>query len=172
MNLEDLPETVDVYGWLADRSGCGTIRIMHVLDALSEATGRTSAYDERLKTKGFMPKVLIGQRVCKDGPTNLWQHISENTVRPKLVYEMDDDLWNVDASNPAAFNWFMHGYDRTTGDYHNVQENMAANIRVADRVTVSTEPLAELARKYNDNVVVVPNYLPKWVLEWERPRNE
>lgn len=172
MNLEDLPETVDVFGWLADRTGCGTIRVMQPLDTLAEASGRTVAYDEKLKTKGFMPKVLVGQRVCKDGPTNLWQYIASTEGRPKLVYEMDDDLWNVDASNPAAFQWFINGFDRITGKNHNVQENIAANIYVADRVTVTTEALAELVRKWNDNVVVVPNYLPEWMLTWERPRNE
>lgn len=168
----DLPETVDIFGWLADRTGCGTIRVMQPLDTLAEETGRTVAYDERLKTKGFMPKVLIGQRVCKDGPTSLWQHISGNEYRPKLVYELDDDLWNIDYSNAAAFQWFVNGYDRTSGQYHNVRTNIEANLRVADRVIVSTEPLAQLVEKFNENVVVVQNRIPEWLLEWERPRNE
>lgn len=170
--MTDLPETVDVFGWLADRTGCGTIRIMQPLDMLTEETGISTAYDEKLKTKGFMPKVLIGQRVCKDAPTALWQHISGNEVRPKLVYEIDDDLWNISESNPAAFQWFINGYDRITKTYHDVPSNILANITVADRVTVTTEALANLIRPMNENVVIVPNYIPGWVLDWERPRNE
>lgn len=172
MTNEDLPETVDVFGWLADRTGCGTIRLMQPLDMLADETGITTAYSEKLKTKGFMPKVLVGQRVCKDMPSELWQHIAGNPVRPKLVYELDDDLWNVDASNAVAFQWFLKGYDQVTGEYHTVQENIAENIRVADRVTVTTEALADLVRPMNENVVIVPNTLPSWVLDWSRPRNE
>jgi glycosyltransferase involved in cell wall biosynthesis len=167
-----MEETVDVFGWLADRQGCGTIRVMQPFDTLEEASGRTLAYDERLKTKGFMPKVLVGQRVCKDGPTNIWQHISGNEHRPKLVFELDDDLWNVDPSNRAAYYWFNEGLDVRTGEVHDVQANIRANIRVADRVTVTTEALAKIVRQWNDNVVIIPNYIPQWVTEWERPKTE
>lgn len=169
--MTDLPETVDVFGWLADRSGCGTIRVMQPLDALAEASGRLTAYNEALKTKGFMPKVLVGQRVCKDRPSALWQHIAGNEHRPKLVYELDDDLWNIDPSNPTAYDWFVNGYDRKGQEHHDVRGNIEANLRVADRVTVTTEALANLVRPFNENVVIVPNRIPEWVLGWERPRN-
>jgi glycosyltransferase involved in cell wall biosynthesis len=165
-------ETVDIFGWLADRAGCGTIRMMQPLDALSEATGISVKYDEGLNIKSFLPKFLVGQRVCKDAPTRLWQHIASMDRRPRLVYELDDDLWNVDASNQPAFEWYIKGYDRRTGTVHNVQANIAANIRVADRVTVATAALAELVSKFNENVVIVPNYIPAWVLEWERPKRD
>lgn len=170
--MTDLPETVDVFGWLADRTGCGTIRMMQPLDALAEASGRTTVYSEALKTKGFMPKVLVGQRVCKDQPSALWQHIAGNQHRPKLVYELDDDLWNIDPSNGTAFDWFVNGYDRKSREVHNVRHNFETNIGVADRVTVTTEALANLIRPLNENVYVVPNRMPEWVLDWERPRNE
>ena len=168
-----MTETVDVFGWLADRAGCGTIRLMQPLETLQELEGIYTQYDEKLKTKGFMPKVLIGQRVCKDAPTNLWQTMARYPgQRPKLVYELDDDLWNIDPSNAAAYEWFINGFDRKTRTYHDVHANIAMNLRAADRVTVTTEPLAELCRKYNDNVVIVPNRIPEWVLDWERPRSD
>src|SRR5690606_12622129 len=109
---------------------------MKPLDALAESTGRVTSYNERVKTDGFMPKIMIGQRVCKDGPSRLWQHIAGNEVRPKLVYELDDDLWNVDPTNHMAYEWFMNGYDRFANEYHAVHANMEENIRVSDRVTV------------------------------------
>jgi len=166
-------DTVDVFGWLADRAGCGTIRVMQPLDTLEEERGISVKYDEKLQTKGFMPKVLLGQRVCKDSPTNLWQTMAHYPgQRPKLVYELDDDLWNVDPSNVAAFDWFINGYDFRTQTFHDVQGNIKANISVADRVTVTTDALANLVRQYNENVVVVPNRIPEWVLDWERPKNE
>lgn len=166
-------EPVDIFGWLADRSGCGTIRMMQPLDALSDATSITTSYSEKLSTRGQMPKVLVGQRVCKDAPTAIWQHLaSVQGQRPKLVYELDDDLWNVDASNLAAFEWFIKGFDRKTKTFHDVQGNIAANVHVADRVTVTTEALANLIRPFNENVVIVPNRIPEWVLDWERPKRD
>jgi glycosyltransferase involved in cell wall biosynthesis len=165
-------EIVDIFGWLADRTGCGTIRIIQPLNALSEATGISVKFDDRLNTKGFKPKVLVGQRVTNDAPTKFWQRLASTDRRPKLVYELDDDLWNVDASNQLAFEWFIKGYERCTGTVHNVQGNLAANIRVADRVTVTTATLAELVSKFNENVVIVPNYVPAWVLDWKRPKRD
>jgi glycosyltransferase involved in cell wall biosynthesis len=165
-------ETVDVFGWLADHSGCGTIRLMQPLDTLEDATGVSIKYSEKLSTKGFMPKVLVGQRVCKDSPTQLWQTLAQLENRPKLVFELDDDLWNIDVSNVSAYQWFMNGYDYRTRTYHDVQGNLAANIAVADRVTVTTQALADLVSQWNKNVVVVPNYIPAWVLDWERPKRE
>src|SRR5690606_31306823 len=32
--------------------------------------------------------------------------------------------------------------------------------------------LAELLRRFNPNVHIIPNYIPRWVLDWERPRRE
>lgn len=170
--MTDFPETVDVFGWLADRTGCGTIRMMQPLDTLTEQTGISTLYSEKIQTKGFMPKVLVGQRVCKDGPSALWQHVASNEARPKLVFEMDDDLWNIDPSNVRAYDWFANGYDHKTGLYTDVRANLEANISAADRVTVTTEALAKLARQFNDDVRIVPNYLPGWVLDWERPKRD
>lgn len=170
--MTDFPETVDVFGWLADRTGCGTIRMMQPLDTLTSETGITTLYNEKIQTRGFMPKVLVGQRVCKEGPSTLWQHVAGNEARPKLVFEVDDDLWNIDPSNAYAYSWFINGYDRKNNEYADVQGNLAKNIAVADRVTVTTEALAKLVRQYNDEVVIIPNYMPAWVLEHERPKRD
>jgi glycosyltransferase involved in cell wall biosynthesis len=167
-----MTETVDIFGWLADRTGCGTIRVMQPLDALAASGDLTIAYDEKLKTKGFMPKVLIGQRVCKDGPTSLWQHVAGNEHRPKLVFEVDDDLWNVDYTNPAAHEWFINGHDHRTGERHDVQGNLRRNVLAADRVTVTTQALADIVGQWNDDVRVIPNRIPAWVLDWPRPRRD
>lgn len=170
--MTEVPETVDVFGWLADRTGCGTIRVMQPLDTLTTETGISTLYSEKIQTKGFMPKVIVGQRVCKNGPSALWQHIAGNEQRPKLVFEVDDDLWNIDASNELAFSWFINGVDRKTGDRADVQGNLAANIAAADRVTVTTQALADIVSQWNDDVVIVPNRMPAWVLDWERPQRD
>lgn len=168
---EPKPDTVDVFGWLADRHGCGTLRVMQPLDAL-EDIGLKVSYSEAMKVQGFMPKVLVGQRVCKNLPTKLWQSIAAMDKRPKLVYELDDDLWNIDSSNETAYDWFINGYDRVTGESHNVVGNIEENIRVADRVTCTTQAIADIVSQWNDNVVIVPNYIQSWLTDYERNKRD
>lgn len=182
-------DTLDIFGWLADKSGCGTIRIMKPLDALASKYNLNTKYNEAItdafplslvtgdpsgkaKEPLYMPKVIIGQRVCKNPPSWLWQKMSELSSRPKLVYELDDDLWNLDSSNRTAWEWFINGWDVKAGERHDVQENLCANIRVADRVTCSTSALAEIVSQWNDDVRVVPNMIPRWMTERERPRRD
>lgn len=164
--------TLDAFGWLADRTGCGTIRVMQPLDALARERGYNTEYDTRIvPSEQELPKTLIGQRVCKDGPSELWFHIGVKKDRPRTVFEVDDDLWNVDHTNVKAFKWFIGGID-DDGNQHDVQTNIARNVALADYVTCTTEPLAEILRQFNPNVHIIPNYIPRWVTEWERPRRE
>lgn len=163
---------VDVFGWLADHSGCGTIRIKQPLDTLAMERGLLTHYDQGLSVKGQMPKIIVGQRVCKDRPSALWEVISKQPTRPKLVFEVDDDLWNIDPSNERAFEWFNKGIDQGDGQIHDVQSNLQKNVQVADRVTCTTEPLAELLRAWNDDVRVVPNHIPQWLTEYDRGRRD
>src|SRR5690606_21549356 len=144
-------EKLDAFGWLADRSGCGHLRIMQPMDALARERGHKTAYDSRMVgSEEELPKTLVGQRVCKDGPSQLWFNIGVRKNRPRTVYELDDDLWNVDVSNHKAFNWFMNGVD-DQGVVHNVHGNIARNVALSDYVTCTTEPLAELLRRFNPN---------------------
>lgn len=167
-----MSEVVDVFGWLADRHGCGTLRMMQPLEALASEAGWVTRYDEGLSAQGQMPKVIVGQRVCKDEPSGLWQGLSKLEKRPKLVYELDDDLWNIDPQNEDAYQWFVLGYSKDRGTYHYVQRNIENNIRAADRVTCTTQAIADIVSQWNDDVVIVPNYIKRWVTEHERPKRD
>jgi hypothetical protein len=85
--------------------------------------------------------VIVGQRVCNPGPTFRWQQMAR-AERCALVYEVDDDLLDVDPSNGPAWSFF-------------------SRLEVADLVTVSTERLAEVMSKRNRNVIVLPNCVPQ-----------
>lgn len=166
-----MSEKKEVFGWLADHTGCGTIRIKQPLTALA-AEGVDVEFSEKIVGKySDLPKTLIGQRVCKDGPSALWFNIAARKDRPKTVYELDDDLWNIDPSNTNAFRWFIGEID-IDGQKHDVQRNIRRNLAVADVVTCTTEPLAELLKQFNPNVHVIPNYVPRWLTEWERPHRD
>ncbi|MCX5335481.1 glycosyltransferase family 4 protein [Streptomyces sp. NBC_00140] len=151
----------DVFGWMAGRDGCGTIRIMIPLAELRER-GHSTGWSQRIDTSS-LPRTLIGQRICNPQPTSGWQQVAAMPNRPKLVFEVDDNLWDIDYRSAKAHEFFNED---------GVVDNLNANIKTADAVTVTTEALADLVRPLNPNVHIIPNYLPGWVLEHERPRRD
>lgn len=153
-----------VFGWSAGNNGCQFYRLALPLAALAEIGWETS-FSERLPTPvqfGADADVLIGQRVCNEGSSKTWQRFAREG-RMKLVFEVDDDLLTVDPSNREAFGTFAEP-DR--------RRRLIENIAVADVVTTSTDVLADRLSQINPNVHVVPNAVPDWLLEWERPVND
>ena len=124
----------------------------------------------------WRPDVLIGQRVSNPAPSSLWQALARGNSlpvrvtdvpewahavlrgeqpRPAMIYELDDDLLDVDPSNVAAYREFGRP---------EIRANIRANLAAADAVTVTTAPLAAVVRQHTDAPVhVVPNYLPDWL---------
>jgi glycosyltransferase involved in cell wall biosynthesis len=147
-----------VGGWLADTEGVGYYRIRVPLDAL-ERRGHSVVY------RGDMPwrhgkrpptHVLVGQRVSNPGPSRRWLY-SRGEVR--RVYELDDDLLNVDPTSAKARTYY--------GDPQ-LRARVLENIRSADAVTVSTDYLARVVRaEYGVQapVYVLPNCLERHVLD-------
>jgi glycosyltransferase involved in cell wall biosynthesis len=146
---------VKIFFWSADSSGCSYFRCELPAGALAvrghETLVATVMPEEWMTTAD----VIVGQRVCQPGSTMRWQQLAREG-RSKLVYEIDDDLLDVDPSNGPAWSFFSRS---------EIRANLIRNITVADLVTVSTEPLAEVIRGLNRNVTVLPNCVPESLLE-------
>jgi glycosyltransferase involved in cell wall biosynthesis len=87
----------------------------------------------------------------------LWESWAGKT---RLVYDIDDDVFSSDHEGSL---------------WHRLPEcrDIAAYLlAISDLVTVSTEPLVEVVRKYNSNVVVLPNCVHEDLLKIDRPRRE
>jgi hypothetical protein len=163
----------NVFGWLADIQGCGYYRIMLPLCELARRGVADTAFDGRMFAdyatgsrpgditvrNGDDPVIIIGQRVALPTPSETWQLLARYD-RFRLVLDIDDDLFHVDPANERAHRFF--------GDPA-LRRRLGENLRVADMVTVSTEPLAVQMRQYNDNVVVIGNFVDAAVLEYPRP---
>jgi len=146
-----------IFGWMADNAGCAWYRLLLPLGELRRQ-GVDTRWGPELKEKDWEVDILIGQRVCLPGPTGIWQRLAKHKgKRPLLVIELDDDLLNVDRANRAS-EFYDNPYAKA---------NLISNLQVADLVTVSTEPLAEAMRRYNPNVVVLPNCIPSQMLSWQ-----
>lgn len=101
--------------------------------------------------------VLVMQRPAGPAGMQCWSAWKPHT---RLVYECDDDLLRVDPSG------LPHLHD------DRVRDTIRFCLQLSDMVTVSTPYLAEQYRQYNDNVVVLPNYVDEKLLAVERPRRE
>ncbi|MEU7240342.1 glycosyltransferase family 4 protein [Streptomyces sparsogenes] len=146
---------LDVFGWAADETGCGYYRIALPMQGLT-GLGHRVAHSMKMpsEARDNPATVIVGQRVCKPEPSKLWQLLAKQGRR--LVYEIDDDLWNIDASSPVAHEYFARP---------EIRANLQRNIEAATAVTVTTEPLAERVAPWNPNVHIVPNAIPDWLLD-------
>lgn len=154
-----------IWGWSADSSGCQAYRIRFPLVAMKEkvpdlVTGFGTIIPEQAKEEA---NIVIGQRLCMEGPSRLWQRWARAGYK-KLVFELDDDLWNIDPANQKAYYFFR---DMA------LQKRLVQNIQVAHVVTTSTPELAEVVyeKTGHQNIHVIPNAVPSWLLEHEAPRN-
>jgi glycosyltransferase involved in cell wall biosynthesis len=150
---------VRVFGWLADHSGCGYYRIQQPLRQLQQQGLAEIECGQSLSLRvAEQYDVIVGQRIGHPKPTAMWQKLAYRK-RHLLVYELDDDIWSLHPSNPA-----YHGYSSP-----DVRRMIEGNLRLADMVTTTTEQLAQVLRKFNPNVVVLPNCIDGDMLEIAPP---
>jgi glycosyltransferase involved in cell wall biosynthesis len=102
-------------------------------------------------------RVVVGERMDKPEVMGDWRQLR---MKHRLVYEIDDDVYHVDELNRNAYKVYSNPV------YQDVVSHCA---EVADLVTVTTEPLAEIMREHNPNVAVIPNFIPASMLSIQRP---
>jgi len=104
--------------------------------------------------------IVVAQRWDSPGGLGTWRRMKAFS---RLVYEVDDDVFSIEPQNWSAYQVYSRA---------DVQDAVAHSAEVADLVTVSTPPLAEVMRRFNPNVVVLPNLLPDWMLDLDPPCGE
>lgn len=172
-----------VFGWMADQAGCGYYRIACPLWGLQDYGYDTTWSEVMADEVPDEADIIVGQRVVTRAASAHWQSLAREG-RALLVYEIDDDLLHVDPANRHAYGYFAQGFEhvaiqdslrevrfRSIVDTDR-RQRLIDNITVADLVTVSTAPLAEVVAEYNPNVVVLPNCVPERFLDHERIHRE
>jgi glycosyltransferase involved in cell wall biosynthesis len=148
-------------GLAADTSACGWYRIELPLAEYNRRGGDAEWSTEMPLWVPTDADVVIGQRVALPEASTVWQQLCR-LGRSRMVLELDDDLWNIPPSNIKAHKAFTPG----------LLENLRRNIEMSDAVTVTTDVLAEVVAEHNPNVHVVPNRIPAWLLEHQRPQRD
>jgi glycosyltransferase involved in cell wall biosynthesis len=151
----------------ADEHGCGWYRTKLIADYLEEAhvwffpahkneEGNFILQDQRL----FDADIIVIQRHAHEFFLEAIPQLQ--SLGKKVVYDIDDNLWNISASNPS------HTYFPPKE-----LKKMKTIIGLCDYMTVSTEPLKEyfLKNSFHTKITVIPNMLPD-VLEYREKNNE
>jgi glycosyltransferase involved in cell wall biosynthesis len=154
---------VKVFGLPVGADGCGYYRCYQPLAEL-----RRRGHNVMLPERGmvWLPDaelnagdidVFAGQLLTGPRGMGLWESWKGKT---RLVYDIDDDVFSSDHEGSL---------------WHKLPEcrDIAAwLLAVSDLVTVSTEPLVDVVKRYNPNVAVLPNCVHEDLLKIERPRRE
>ena len=153
-----------VFGLPVGDDGCGYYRCYQPLTQLS----RMGHY-VMLPTRGmvWLPEpettepgaldVLAGQLLTGPRGMAFWESWAGKTA---LSYDLDDDVFSSDHEGSL---WHKMPECRDIAAYL---------LAISDLVTVSTEPLVEVVKKYNPRVEVLPNCVHEDLLKMERPRPE
>lgn len=141
-------------------SGCGWYRMVVPMGELARHGWKVRCQPRAPTEEVKDYRLVVGQRFDHFDVMPAWRELARDH---RLVYELDDDIWHV-----LLTNWNAHQtYARA--DTQDVVEHC---IQVADAVQVSTPPLAELVWPLNRNVEILPNMIPAWVLDMQRPRRQ
>lgn len=150
-------------------TGCGWYRMILPLAELGKQPGWdvTMASGNLTERQGLRASemaghdVIVGQRLNSPRGMHVWREA--RTPRTRLVYELDDDVFHISPENWAAYQLWRN---------EEVRDAAAHCIEVSDLVTTTTEPLADVFREFNPNVLVIPNHIPGWVCDYQRARRE
>lgn len=147
--------------WSADEGGCGWYRTVIVAEALRNRghdIGQGITYDA--DNYGDADAIL-GQRMSLPGPTTSWARWNFEHSKT-TVFDADDDY----------FHMYQHpefGPSSTEYSKSQVQARLLANAASAAFTTCASWRLAEIFDVYCNNVVMVPNGLPKRYLKVDAP---
>lgn len=133
---------MNILGLSQPNSGCGYHRVLLPLGYMEGIKGYVTNIITEDKMEGW--DVVLYNRISiyqKD-----WNQFRE-IMGAKVVMDLDDH-WKLPPNHILYHN------------YNEISAKIENNIRHADLVTVTNEPLAEKVRPLNSRVVVLPNALP------------
>lgn len=156
--VEKHNDAIKVYGWMGDFTGSGVYRIslpfgqlyQHHPNFLVKANTVIEDWDARTAD------IIVCQRSCTNDQLELITKWSKH-YKCKIVYEVDDDILNIDSSNKAC-------------EFYSdpkIRNNICKMLELSDLVTVSTLKLKQNLQQYNDNITILPNYIDEKLLAFD-----
>jgi len=165
----DKSTNISMMSYIGDLQGCGTIRIIHpslLLNHYKHERNNVKITFESYYSSFFIrePKYYVPitfiqfQRASTENHLKIVNEFINEYRKPTktpIIYEIDDLLLDIEEWN------YAHNFYKPLTKY--IEEIM----RLVDGITVSTYKLKEVYSKYNQNINVIPNHLPKYI--WGEP---
>lgn len=138
-----MSEIIQVLGLTQKESGCGWHRVLLPLAFMPDSYNHICnvVTEDILKERDF--KIVLYNRFSMYD--NDWNETKAGGL--KVVMDLDDD-WDLPYNHPIFDFYEKH------------KARVLNNIKHADMVTCTNERLANKIRKFNDNVVILPNCIP------------
>lgn len=158
-----LPARFSFLGYMGDVQGCGTIRVIipylllnHYRSYKNKVTCLTTFLHNYVPEVDFYKNFSFVQfqRSATDHHLEIFKHfrgVVQKKYNLPLVYEIDDMLIDIPDWNYASKYYKAH------------EDNVKNLLRMSNAVMCSTDKLANMYSKYNENVHVVPNHLAKFI---------
>jgi GT2 family glycosyltransferase/glycosyltransferase involved in cell wall biosynthesis len=135
---------------------CGYVRLVQPLTHPAIASDISfHAVDNETALRAHADAFIVQRTAVTslEHAARLIDHCRMNAIR--LVYEIDDDLFRLPTEHPE------HAH------YAVITKAARLIARAADAVTVSTEALRQMLLRYNENVILIPNYVDERL--WRSP---
>lgn len=156
------PATVRMLSYQGDKQGCGYIRIAYPALLLNQYKDRYQYRFEADYMASFINDIRFYQnftfvqfqRSATKAHLDLFNHYITNIRRQNkvpIIYEIDDLLKDI-----PIWNYASSYYNKNNAPIFEM-------LRMVDGVTCSTEDLKNVYQEYNQNIVVIPNHLPKFI---------
>lgn len=176
-----------IAAFVTERSACTTIRIKNPMEKMTKfglaevhLIGRGDPEADKAIREADV--VFLG-RAGGEQMVSMMQTLKAHDK--KVVYDLDDNLFNISPFSPhyKDFGIMPVEFDALGGGKglmwqhgtagfdvfknRQMRKSFVEIVRAASCVTVTTEPLARVYRRMNDNVRVIPNAIDFAV--WEKP---
>ena len=144
-------------GAIEDGTACGYYRVRLPFEELGKhghemRHSRVADFDESWP-------IVVAQRVGSPGFQLEWLRLFR---KHSMVWETDDDLWNIDPVNKRAARVFTREY----------LKGLEYCVRLARLVTVTNEHLAEQMSRFNPNIQIIPNMIDAPLCDMKRVRRD
>jgi len=156
---------VNIHAFLGDFQGCGTLRVIYPYLLLAQHMNKFNikfncTYGAQyVFDKTFYERMtyMLFQRAATKQQYQIFDHLKKN-VRTPRIYEIDDLLINIPKWNMAH-------------DYYSANEKYTKRfLRESRAIIVSTEYLGNVYSKFNENIIVSLNHLPKFIWGERKPK--
>jgi Glycosyl transferases group 1 len=138
-----------VFWWVTDTAGCFHYRVELPSTRLDPTRFRTAWGAPGPDIHDY--DVVVGQRLAGDNPG--WEALCRDPT-VLTVYDMDDDLLNIEPENQVPY-----------AIYHPLRDGTRRNVKMADVVITCSGQMAEVLTPINPNVHVLPICVPGWVID-------